>query len=83
VSTQFTNRPAIKQLNIGGVRYSITVTKVSDEMYRASWSCTECKEVGAWAPLSADPKQAVEMARFGLEAHHTFLHQGGVVKRPE
>jgi hypothetical protein len=83
VSSQFTTRLATKQLNIDGLRYNITVRKVSEEMYRASWSCTQCKEEGAWAPLSADPKQAVEMARFGLEAHHTFLHHGGAVKRAE
>lgn len=77
------SRSANKQFIIGGVRYSIAVTKISGNMYRASWSCSECKEEGAWAPLSADPKQAVEMARFGLEAHHTFLHQNGALKRAE
>ena len=68
------DRSISKQVVLNDVRYDITVTPFTGEIYQASWSCSECHEDGAWAPVSVDPHQAIELAIAGLEAHHGFLH---------
>ena len=84
VSTSDSDRRIKKQVNLDGVRYDITVSTVSDGIYRATWKCSECHEEGAWSPLSGDPVQAVHMAQVGIQVHHSLLHQHGskVPKRP-
>ena len=69
-----TERLIIKQVVLDDVKYDIIVKPFSDEIYQASWRCSACHEDGAWAPLSGDAHQAVELAISGLEAHHGFLH---------
>jgi hypothetical protein len=51
-------------------------------MFQAEWTCSECDEKGAWAPLSGDPLKAAELAKLGLEVHHSFLHRGIKQKKP-
>ena len=82
VSTNETDRHSKKQLILGGVTYDITVSVVSNGMYRAEWTCSECVEKGVWAPLSGDPTNAAELAKLGIEVHHSFLHRGMVRKKP-
>jgi len=64
-----------KQIVIGGVTYHITISRLSAEIYRADWTCSECGEDGAWSPLSGDPLQAAKLAKVGLQVHHSLLHQ--------
>ena len=77
MSTNDPDRRTTKQLTLDGVKYDITVCIVSKGIYRADWTCSECREKGAWSPLSGDPVQAVQLAKVGLEVHHSFLHQRG------
>jgi hypothetical protein len=81
VGTSDTERRTKKHVVLDGVSYDITVSIVSDGIYRADWTCSECGEEGAWSPLSGDPIQAVELAKVGLEVHHAFLHRGLAVRR--
>jgi len=74
--------PRIKQVSLGDVTYEIAVNKLAGGMYRANWTCSACDEEGAWAPLSADPAQAVQIAKLGLEVHHSMLHHNGTAIRP-
>ena len=63
-----------KRLTLGGVTYNVAVQELPDGMYRATWYCSACDEEGAWAPLSMEINQAVDLARLALEVHHGFLH---------
>ena len=67
-------RTLTRQFAIGDVRYDITVNEFSENMHRATWTCSTCKEQGAWAPISANPGQAIESAIMGIEMHHSFAH---------
>jgi hypothetical protein len=64
----------IRQISMGDVVYDISVKRFSEGMHRAIWTCSACKEEGAWAPISADPEQAFQSAIVGLEVHHNFVH---------
>jgi hypothetical protein len=74
--------PRLKHVELGDVMYEIAVNKLAGGMYRANWTCSACAEEGAWAPLSADPAQAVQIAKLGLEVHHSMLHHNGTAVRP-
>ena len=67
----------VKQIELDGIEYQITVIPIFDGMFRASWVCPTCDEKGAWEPLSGDPVQAIEMAKVALRMHHTILHRRG------
>ena len=70
-----------KHVEIGGVRYEITVVPYTEHMYRATWFCLVCDEEGAWAPVSLEVAQAIESATVGVEVHHSFCHGPGSVAR--
>ena len=74
--------PRIKQISLGDVTYEIAVSRLPGGMDRANWTCSACEEEGAWAPLSADPAQVVQIAKLGLEVHHSILHHNGMAVRP-
>jgi hypothetical protein len=74
VDREHASGPRKKQVVVGDVHYEIRVVILSDGMYRASWSCSACGEDGPWAPLSADPEQAMTSAMVGIEVHHSFVH---------
>lgn len=63
------------QIRIDGIHYEITASHVSEGMCRATWNCSVCNELGAWASLANDPSVAIEMATAGVRVHHQFLHQ--------
>ena len=63
------------QIRIDGIHYEITASQVSEGMCRATWNCSVCNELGAWASLANDPSVAIEMATAGVRVHHAFLHQ--------
>ena len=81
MSTSDTERRTKKQVELDGVRYDITVSSVSEGIFRADWTCSKCNEEGACSPLSGDPIQAVALAKVGLEVHHAFLHGDLKVRR--
>ncbi len=81
MATEDSKRTLNKQVTIGYVRYDIIVKQFTEGMHRAIWTCSTCREEGAWAPVSADQKQAVKSAIAGLEVHHNFVH-GAVKKKP-
>jgi hypothetical protein len=62
-----------KQFQLGGVVYEIT-THEFGALYRAEWVCEQCREAGAWAPISSTPEQAIDLAEIGLRVHHTLVH---------
>jgi hypothetical protein len=64
----------LKQVNVDGVIYDICFSERSG-MYQAAWVCRECCEQGPWAPVSATPSQAGELAQLGLLMHHSIAHQ--------
>jgi hypothetical protein len=66
---------------MGDVTYEIAVNKLVGGMYRANWICSACNEEGAWAPISGDPAQAVQIAKLGVEVHHSMLHHNGTAIR--
>ena len=66
-----------KQVIIDDIRYDITVETFENAMCQAKWTCSACQEVGAWAPISVEPQQAVDLAVVGLELHHTIVHHNG------
>jgi hypothetical protein len=66
-------RKRCKQMDIGGVSYEIWTYEFGS-LYRAEWLCQECREAGAWAPISATPDQAVKLAQIGLRIHHSLVH---------
>ena len=37
-----------KHVEIGGVRYEITVVPYTEHMYRATWFCLVCDEEALW-----------------------------------
>ena len=82
MSTHDQERHSRKQVRLGEVTYDIAINVVSNEMFRAEWTCSECGEKGVWAPLSGDPIRAAELAKLGLEVHHSFLHCGIKKKKP-
>ena len=82
MSTHNKERHTSKQFRLGDVTYNINVDLATYGMYRAEWKCSECDERGAWAPLSGDPISAVELAKLGLEVHHSLLHRGVKQKKP-
>ena len=76
MSTPGTNQPALKQVILDGIKYDIHVISLSGGMFRAEWKCTACSEDGAWAPISADSQQAIDLAKLSIGVHHTFVHHG-------
>jgi len=82
VSPSNQERHSSKQFTLGDVTYDIHVKVASNGMYRAEWTCSECGETGAWAPLSGDPTKAAELAKLGMEVHHSFLHRDMKQKKP-
>jgi hypothetical protein len=62
-----------KQCEFDGLVYEIS-THEFGSFYRAEWVCEQCQETGAWAPISATPEQAIELAEIGLRVHHTLVH---------
>ncbi len=76
VSMKDKNQHSRKQFRLDDVTYDVAVNVVSNGMFQAEWTCSACGEKGAWAPLSGDPTNAAELAKIGLEVHHSFLHRG-------
>jgi hypothetical protein len=64
-----------KHVDFGGVHYEIVVDEF-DDYYRAEWTCDNCGESGAWAPISATPDGAMELAKLALRIHHSLVHGG-------
>jgi hypothetical protein len=62
-----------RRLVLGGIVYEIIVTPF-DDVYRAVWSCTQCGETGSWAPVSATPDRAIELAELAIGVHQTLVH---------
>jgi hypothetical protein len=79
VAASDTDRSITKQVVFNDIKYDIIVKPFSSGMYQASWRCSACREDGAWAPISADPRNALELALAGLEAHHGFVHGGAKI----
>jgi hypothetical protein len=63
-----------RQVEVGGILYDIAVSGFGD-IYCAEWTCSTCHEVGAWAPVSGTPAQAIELARIAIGVHHAMVHQ--------
>jgi hypothetical protein len=76
MSTPGISQPAHKQVILDGIKYNIHVTSLSGGMFRAEWKCAACSEDGAWAPISADSQQAIDLAKLGIGVHHAFVHRG-------
>jgi len=74
MATSDSERSVKKQVVLNGIKYEIDVRPFSGGMYQACWRCSACDEDGAWAPVSGDRCQAIELAEAGLEVHHAFLH---------
>jgi hypothetical protein len=70
-----------KDVVIGNVTYKINVNGENGGMFRATWTCSNCNEKGAWSPVSSDAKQAVELAKIGMEIHHSLLHSSGHIRQ--
>jgi hypothetical protein len=76
------DRLRIKQVVLDGMRYEISVSQFVEGFHRATWTCTECSETGAFAPISADVEHAIALAKVCVNMHHSLLHQRGpVLKR--
>ena len=82
MSTNDKKQHSSKQFRLGDVTYDLVVNAISNGIFQAKWTCSECAETGAWAPLSGDPIKAAELAKLGLEVHHSFLHRGIKQKKP-
>jgi hypothetical protein len=74
-------RPRTQQFRYGGVWYTVRLTEYSPGLHRAIWSCLDCDEEGAWAPVSGEPAQAIELAKQGIEIHHSFVHARGPTRQ--
>ena len=66
-------RRRCKHIDVGDVRYEITIQPFN-ENYQAAWTCDRCGESGAWAPISATPDGAIELAEMALGIHHSLVH---------
>ncbi len=62
-----------KHIDVGDVRYEISIQPFN-ENYQAEWTCDSCDESGAWAPISATPDGAIELAEMALRIHHSLVH---------
>ena len=76
-----TDRLRIKQVVLDGVHYEISVSQFAGEFHRATWTCTDCSEEGAFAPISADVEHAIALAKVCVNMHHSLLHQRGPVPK--
>jgi hypothetical protein len=77
VATIETNGRQRKKLQLGRIRYEVTVTPAGEDgMRRATWFCGECKENGTWSPLGADASELIEQAEIGVHVHHSLYHAG-------
>ena len=76
-----TDRLRIKQIVLDGVQYEIAVSEFTFGFHRATWTCTDCSEEGAFAPVSADARHAIALAKVCIQLHHGLLHQRGAYRR--
>ena len=53
--------------------YDIAVSEF-DVNYQAEWTCDNCGESGAWAPIGVTPDGAIELAEMALRIHHSLVH---------
>jgi hypothetical protein len=82
MATDDSERTLNKQIAMGDIVYDITVKRFSEGIHRATWTCSACKEEGAWAPVSADPAQALASASIGIDVHHAFVHGASKLNPP-
>jgi hypothetical protein len=77
VATINTNGLQRKKLQLGSIRYEVTVSPAGDDgLRRATWFCEECREIGTWSPLGEDARELIEQAEIGVHVHHSLYHSG-------
>jgi hypothetical protein len=75
VATLETNGRRRKNLQLGNIRYELTVTSAGEDgLCRATWFCGECRENGTWSPLGANAAELMEQAEIGVHVHHSLYH---------
>jgi hypothetical protein len=72
-----TDRLKVTQVVLDGVQYEISISQFAGGFRRATWTCLDCSEEGAFAPISADAKHAIALAKVCVHMHHSLLHQRG------
>ena len=60
------------------IHYEICVAEIAEGFFRARWNCPDCAETGAYAPISAEAGQAIDLAKVCIKMHHGLLHQRGL-----